>query len=117
QMILKPPDRRNSADHVSLSSIFNCQKTEDHPPSKPHKTQTKRHNLDPTSPKGPTRQNRRHPAEPVGKTRTNNQTSQKPIKTVSPENRSERHQRQKRRSPSFDERLIRPPNPKRQHRK
>ncbi|WP_210189367.1 hypothetical protein, partial [Rhizobium rhizosphaerae] len=76
QMILKPPDRRNSADHVSLSSIFNCQKTESHPPSKPHKTQTKRHNLDPTSPKGPTRQNRRHPAEPVGKTRTNNLTSQ-----------------------------------------
>ncbi|WP_139198972.1 hypothetical protein [Xaviernesmea oryzae] len=66
-MILKPPDRRNSADHVSLSSIFNCQKTESKAALKPTQNQPKTTPNQPHQPQGPTRQKRRHPADPVGK--------------------------------------------------
>ncbi|WP_170854959.1 hypothetical protein, partial [Xaviernesmea oryzae] len=94
----------NSADHVSLSSIFNCQKTESKAALKPTQNQPKTTPNQPHQPQGPTRQKRRHPADPVGK-----HSAKKPAK-----HKNEENQRQKRRNPSFDERLIRLPTQKRQ---
>ena len=78
------PDRRNSADHVSLSSIFNCQKTEDTKPSHPSRHQTKPTKQNPTSQKGQ-----------QGKVATirqslseKNQTNRQQRQTVSPETRA-----------------------------